>query len=86
MIKFPRVHIAKSVVNRILNMADGMPNNAAPKPMAPRVPDTMAQGANLDAALSSPLDAALPGIDNAPEPGATASGKPLLDTLMQPGQ
>ena len=84
-INFPRMHIANSVVNRILNVADGLegaaPNAATPEPP---VPDTFIEGEQLDAALAAPVPA-LPPIDEAPAPGKTLGGTPLLATLLEPG-
>lgn len=85
MIRFPQVHIATSVVNRILEIAENMPQGGAGEPLAaPRVPDGAQLGAQLDAALGAPQAAPLPGIEASPDPGATVSGKPLLDTLLSP--
>lgn len=85
MIKFPKVHIATSVVNRILNIADGIPTPGAASVAVPDVPDSIAQSTALNQKLAEPLQA-LPGIDKTPDPGATVSGRPLLDTLLQPEQ
>lgn len=87
MIKFPKMHIAESVVNRILNVADGIPaqaSQAVQNPPPPIVPETAQQGAMLDAQLATPPTDALPGLDQAPDAGATVAGKPLLDTLLEP--
>jgi hypothetical protein len=53
MIKFPRVHIAESVVNRILNLRDELqaPAPAAVDSAPPAVPDPAGQGALIDAQL-----------------------------------
>ena len=86
MIKFPRMHIAESVVNRILNVADGMPDQGGGvEQPRPAVPDTELTGAQLNRDLSQPIGP-LPGLDAAPDPGATASGDPLLRTLLKPGR
>ncbi len=84
-IKFPKVHIATSVTNRILNIADGLPDSASQAISAPepRVPDTSLQSAELDSALATPQPG-LPGLDQAPDPGGTLTGRPLLDTLVDP--
>lgn len=85
MIKFPKVHIATSVVNRLLNVADGLPDNRAPAEVPPpAVPDTMLRGAQLDQDLSQPIGP-VGGLDQAPDPGATASGAPLLQTMLTGG-
>ena len=53
-IRFPRIHLAESVSNRILNIADGVPSSPV-LPMAPPIqPDVPAQGAVLDAQLQTP--------------------------------
>ena len=55
--KFPTVHLAKSVVNRIMNMGDeakAMAMQHAP----PVVPDPVKQGQRLDQALATPPPAA----------------------------
>lgn len=87
MIKFPQLHIAESVTNRILNIADGLPDRGSrasvPTP-PPSVPETRDQGAAIDAALVQPLPAELPGIGESPDPGATVGGAPLLETLLEP--
>ena len=85
MIKFPKVHIATSVVNRILNIADGLeqeaPGIAAPPPT---VPDPTVEGQAIDAQLAAPISPNLPGLNQSPDPGATVSGAPLLDTMVNP--
>lgn len=59
MIRFPKMHIAESVANRILNLADDMraggfmpPPEPVPPPELPGAP-TM-EGAQLDQALATP--------------------------------
>lgn len=84
-IRFPKVHIATSVVNKILNVADGV--NAAARASQlppPAVPDVGDQSLQLDTALASGLPT-LPGIDQAPNAGATLSGAPLISTVLEPG-
>ncbi len=87
-IKFPTMHIAESVVNRILNVSDELAAaSAAPPapPVAPEpvVPDTQLQSEELNAAIASDVPA-LPGLSDSPDPGATAGGDRLLDTLLEP--
>lgn len=89
MIKFPRVHIATSVTNRILDIADGIPAPTPPPdatraPLAPG-PSVAMQGAAIDAKLSQ-APPSVGTVENSPDPGATLSGAPLLDTLLTPGQ
>lgn len=82
MIKFPKVHIAASVVNRILSVADGLEAERGALREAPAAPNPAAlevKGAALDMALLSPQPA-MPGIEAAPE---VATGKPLLNTLIE---
>ena len=85
-IKFPKMHIAESVVNRLMNLADDLPEpQAATAAPVPTVPNTALQSIDLDQALAQPVSGALPGIDQAPDPGATLNGAPLLDTVLEPG-
>ena len=85
--KFPTMHIAASTVNRILNVADGLSEPSPPAALErlPHVPDTTLASVSLDSALASPPAQELPGIDQAPDPGATAAGDPLLKTMLKPG-
>lgn len=84
MIRFPKMHIATSVVNRILNAADDLePPRAAPVPHAPAVPDPTAEGAAIDRALASP-PGPVPPIDQAP--GAARellTGGTALDGIIE---
>lgn len=83
--KFPKMHIATSVVNRILNVADGLPSGAPAMPAPePRLPNTADQSALLDAKLEAPIPGELPGLNESPDPGGTASGKDLLSTMLNP--
>lgn len=78
------MHIAQSVVNRILNVADGLPDPGIASAIVPDVPDTAMQGIQLDQKLAQPVSPDLPGLDQAPDPGATAGGAPLMSTLLDP--
>jgi hypothetical protein len=88
MIKFPTVHIAESVINRILDVADSLPQgpqeSAGGEPSIPPVGNTGLLGQALDEALVTPPPP-LPGIEESGDPGELATGKPLLDTLLTPG-
>ncbi len=86
-IKFPKVHVATSVVNRILNVADGFPDQGSKAVVTPppEVPETGAQGLALDHQIAETQPGALPGIDQAPDAGGTLAGRPLMDTLIDPG-
>lgn len=53
-IRFPKHHIAESVSNRILNIADGLPSSPSMPMAAPVAPDVPAQGEALDAQLNTP--------------------------------
>lgn len=54
-IRFPKMHIAESVVNRILNLRDELPPVHRPMPTpTPNVPDPNVQGLQLDQALAQP--------------------------------
>lgn len=88
MIKFPRVHIAQSVVNRILNTRDELarssqtPAVAAPTP-PPAVPDPTLEGAELDNNLAQPPPADLPPLEaTEPAPDALASAVARGDNLI----
>lgn len=88
-IRFPKQHIAASVVNRLLNVADGLEMDALAQPgsvrhSTPLAPtDTAGQGAALDQALATPPGATVP-LDQAPDPGGTVAGKPLIATMLDP--
>lgn len=61
MLRFPRMHVAQSVVNRIINTAQGVQQNMLPPPSIPSMPDVAGQGAALDQAMQTPPQgAALP--------------------------
>lgn len=82
--RFPQIHIAESVVNRILNVADELePVGQADINAPPPVTDPTRQSAALDLALAQPQPG-MPPLDQAPDPGATVQGKPLLATILDP--
>ena len=72
--KFPQLHIATSVVNRIMNLRDSVEPLVAPKP-TPTIPDPSMEGGALDAQLLSPTPPVATGGDVAPvvEEGLAAS-------------
>ena len=88
MIKFPRVHIAESVVNRILNVRDSV--TPAPAPAVDRtpavVPDAATQGAGIEETLATQpgiIDGlSEPGSDTAQAAGSILSGGSSLDGLI----
>jgi hypothetical protein len=89
-IKFPQVHIAESVANRILNVYDDLRASGKIQPAPPSEPnvpdivppDTMLQGATIEAATTP---TAQPGPLQDPTgmvgAGAVARGDNLLDVL-----
>ncbi|HET7135188.1 MAG TPA: hypothetical protein VFJ25_04655 [Casimicrobiaceae bacterium] len=56
MIQFPKLHIATSVTNRILNVADEIARHRRPstKAAAASAPDQVPEGQALDAAIYAP--------------------------------
>jgi hypothetical protein len=84
MIRFPKQHIASSVVNRIMNVADELETDVLVRTSAPPMTtDPALQSAKLDIALDQPV-APTPPIEDAPDPGASVAGKPLLATMLDP--
>jgi len=75
-IKFPRVHIAESVQNRILNanaeIELGRMMAAPPPPPVPPpdLPDTTLPSALIDAKVATPVPADVPPLEAPPEPPA----------------
>ena len=51
--RFPKFHLATSVVNRIMDIANQVESIPMPT-QPPRMPETAAQGAALDKALATP--------------------------------
>jgi len=88
-IKFPKVHIAESVVNRILDVRDGIEARAAAAlATAPNVPDSTTEGAVLDAKLGTPTpdvgEASLDGSNSVAAntfEAAVSGGKPIQGVL-----
>ncbi len=66
MIRYPKMHVAQSTANRIINIANGIDSTVV-QPSAPVLPDPMAQSEELTAAMKTP-----PGAMQAPE-GAEAT-------------
>jgi hypothetical protein len=87
-IKFPKLHIAESVLNRVFNTLDGELESFNPPMDAPVVPDPTAEGAAVDQQASTiPAPAsAPPGQEQAVDDGAMASsltgGSPLDGALL----
>jgi hypothetical protein len=67
MIKFPKMHIAQSVVNRILNTAEEIASNkraqVAFSMAAPNVPDPTLEGAALDMKMAGDVPPVSPPSD-----------------------
>ena len=89
MIHFPKHHIATSVTNRILNVADELEANmraSAPAP-APSVPPTTVDVTGQSLALQDAIQAPTPDVpplNQAPDPGGSVAGKPVLATMLDP--
>lgn len=84
MIKFPKIHVATSVVNRILNVAEELESQRirrqkASMPIAPNVPDPSLQGQQIDQALSTPL-APVSGLD-----GPESIGNNVMEAVLSGG-
>lgn len=56
MIRFPLMHVAQSVTNRIINVANHV-NAQVIQPSVPDLPDIQAQGQAIDAAVTAPVGA-----------------------------
>lgn len=82
------MHIATSVVNRIMNVADEIEadsiTRSAMRTNTPPIADPSIQSAALDTALATPPGVATPPLDETADPGATVQGKPLLATMLDP--
>lgn len=70
-IRFPRMHIATSVQNRILNAADNIAAAYEELP-APDIPDARKAGQAIDQALSQPVPA-IPAPEDSSEAVVTGS-------------
>lgn len=57
MIRFPTMHIATSVVNRILNAQKDLETSSAQAPATLSVPNAAPLGEALDAAIAAPTPA-----------------------------
>ena len=87
-IKFPQLHIAESVLNRVFNTLEGELQSFNPPMEAPLVPDPAAEGVAIEEQTATPPApaAAPPGQEQAVEDGAMASsltgGSPLDGALL----
>lgn len=88
MIKFPTNHIAESVVNRILMVAEGL--EPPQKPVETRAPATSAnvpaQSALIDQQAFSQPPSMLPPLAQVPNQAEIVQGKPTLPALLEPEQ
>lgn len=80
--KFPSMHIAESVVNRILNTWDEIPSPAPAAAPAPEVPNPAPQGAALDQALTTPQGGAPASSEGAAVALAGAQGESPMQGLL----
>ncbi len=88
-IRFPKMHLAASVSNRILNLADGLPTPAVEPTLPPIQPDVPLQGAVLDTQLATPpVPAELPAGADGAVMGAALGAEDMsiaaLDPLLNP--
>lgn len=86
MIRFPKMHIAQSVVNRILNVANDIDSTKQRTPPSlPALPDVGTQGTKLDQALETPPAATSPpdGAEPAMLDAAIAGDSPMDAAVSQ---
>lgn len=81
-VKFPRLHIAESVVNRILNVRDELRAGkiappSIPSVTQPAVPDPTIAGAQIDSQVTE----SVPPLEEAPEVVPIAQGTDLIEQL-----
>ena len=90
--RFPQHHIATSVTNRILNVADELESNAIQQGVLvrPHLPPLFGNPARQGAIIDAQLEAKAtqpgptPPLNAAPDPGGSVAGKPLLATMLDP--
>lgn len=83
--RFPRIHVATSVRNHILNAADNIPPVVRVTP-APNIPNGAQAGAAIDAAVSTPLATMAAPMDaDAIAVGSTLEGGSSADALQVEG-
>ena len=84
-IRFPQIHIAESVSNRILNIAQGLPTGAGVNPQQPQMsPSVLDQSAQLNAQINTPPGPAeLPAGADGAVVGAALTGEPLVDGVIE---
>ena len=85
-IRFPKMHIAASTSNRILNIADGLPSPGPLPSPDPVLPQVGAQGAVLDAQLKTPpLPTELPAGADGEVVSAALTGESLVGAAVDTG-
>ena len=84
MIRFPKVHIAASVVNRILNVRDAIDARPAARAPSsePRVPDPTLEGAVIDEKLTEPT----PDVGEASADGSNSVAANTLEATVAGGK
>ena len=84
-IRFPRMHLAASVSNRILNIADGVPNGNPRFVVPPVLPDVQAESEALTVALETPPEPTeLPAGADGAVVGAALGGQDLATAAVSP--
>ncbi len=84
-IRFPKMHIAASVANRILNIADGLPSIVAPPVPDPVLPDVALNSDVLNAELATPPGPAeLPAESDGAVVDAALNGDSLVGAATDP--
>lgn len=86
MIRFPKMHIAQSVQNRILNLIDDLPSPTAglPATVQPSVPGRHPLNEQITAQVGEPLPpVAAPADAEALAVGSAVAGESSADALQQ---
>ncbi len=84
-IRFPKIHIAQSTSNRILNVAGGLPEPARAPIVPPMLPDVGRQGLVLDTQLATPpVPTELPAGADGAVVGAALAGDDLSMASLAP--
>jgi hypothetical protein len=85
--KFPRLHIADSVVNRILNLNDSLvlekeiQQSFKLPEMPPQIAEPILEGGAINAALAKPAEPVAMGAATDPLAMNVAGGKDLLESV-----
>ena len=85
MIRFPKIHIAESVSNRILNIADGMPSPAPVVLPSPVMPDVELESDALNAQVMTPPEPTpMPEGSDGAVVDAALNGDSLVGPALEP--